>query len=149
MSLPIIYFSVFLFAIIFFDALIRFLLTAFERKKYINYRVQLLEGNLDRKAVYERMLKERAVQYGDSSSFLASVRRFVSQANIKLTLSRIVLYIIGAFLVIYAVVGYLGGSTALPTGGRGFWNCGNSIALRHQITVGEDHPISKATSRCD
>ena len=121
MSLPIIYFSVFLFAIIFFDALIRLLLTSFARKKYINYRVQLLEGDLDRKAVYERMLKERAVDYGNNSSLFATIRRFVSQANIKLTMSRVVLYVIGVFFAIYVVVGYFGGSPlyALIAGSAG------------------------------
>ena len=110
MSLPIIYFSVFLFAIIFFDTVIRLLLTSVERKKHINYRVQLLEGNLDRKAVYERMLKERAVDYGADASMLATIRRYVSQANIKLTMSRVILYTVGVFFAIYVVVGYFGGT---------------------------------------
>ncbi|TCD16184.1 type II secretion system F family protein [Oricola cellulosilytica] len=113
MSLPFIYFTVFLFTIIFLDTVIRLAATGIARRRYINYRVKLLEGNADRKQIYERMLKERSVRYGEDDSLSMTLARYFAQANIRTGKTRLVLYVVSIFVLFLLAADYLLANPAL------------------------------------
>jgi len=87
-----IYASVFIASLIFFDAVIRFISSYAARKKYVNYRLKLLAGNENRRAVYESMVRERALDYDKPDSFHSWFRRVYIQSGIKFDATRFLLY---------------------------------------------------------
>ena len=64
MDLFLLYAAVFIAGLILFDRLIRSLFSFSQRGRSLNRRLRLLEANEDHRAVYQEMLRERAVNYG-------------------------------------------------------------------------------------
>ena len=98
MILAAVYISVFLCALILFDALIRFLLNQKERKGFVNKRMQLLAKGVDTETVYRNILKERGLE--ENSFVLASdgLRKLIRQSGIHFKSSRVLYLIIAVFL---------------------------------------------------
>jgi tight adherence protein B len=108
MQLIFIYFSVFICVLVFADYLIRRLRNAREKKSHINYRISLIEENADRKVVYERMLRERGLDFDAAKSRISLIRHFVGQSGIRFEGSRVFLYLIAGALAGFVVFTFLG-----------------------------------------
>ena len=108
MQLIFIYFSVFICVLIFVDYLIRRFRDSREKKQYINYRISLFEGNADRKVVYERMLRERGLDYNPVKSPISRIRRFIGQSGVRFEGARTVSYLVAIALAGIIVLNFLG-----------------------------------------
>ncbi len=94
----IIYLAVFLCTLILSDTIIRGLRNHFEKKRFINYRISLIEGDSDRREVYERMLKERGLDFA-SSGFFAVIVGYIVQSGIRYRETRTFLQVAAIYLV--------------------------------------------------
>lgn len=103
-----IYFAVFICVLIAADALLRTTRNALERKRFVNYRLSLIEDNADRKVVYERMLKERGLIYGEQASFLDNVKRYVGQSGLRYNGARTITYGLALVLGFALVLSFAG-----------------------------------------
>ncbi len=103
-----IYFSVFISVLILIDYMIRYLSNLRERKIYVNYRISLIEENTDRKVVYERMLRERGLDYNPIKSRLAWARLMIGQSGMRFEGFRSVLYFVAIVLAGFAFFNFLG-----------------------------------------
>jgi tight adherence protein B len=108
MSIFFIYFAVFVAVLIAVDTLQRLLRTSMERKKFINYRMSLLKGDVDRKVVYRQMLKERGLEYGEKRSAADAIRRYVAQSGLRVELGRTVFYSVAAWALLFALATFFG-----------------------------------------
>jgi len=98
MQIAFIYFSVFICVLIFADYLIRIIRDSRERKTYVNYRISLISENADRKVVYERMLRERGLDYNPVESWVSWVKHMIGQSGMRFEGFRSVLYIVAIVL---------------------------------------------------
>lgn len=98
MQIAFIYFSVFICVLIFADYLIRIIRDSLERKTYVNYRIGLISENTDRKVVYERMLRERGLDYNPVESWVSWVKHMIGQSGMRFEGFRSVLYIVAIVL---------------------------------------------------
>jgi len=98
MQIAFIYFSVFICVLIFADYLIRLIRDSRERKTYVNYRIGLISENVDGKVVYERMLRERLLDYNPVESWVSWVKHMIGQSGMRFEGFRSVLYIVAIVL---------------------------------------------------
>ena len=108
MQLLFIYFSVFICVLILVDYLIRRIRDLREKKQYVNYRISLIEGNADRKVVYERMLRERGLDYDPDKSPISWIRRNIGQSGVRFEGARTVSYIVAIALAGFIGFNFLG-----------------------------------------
>jgi tight adherence protein B len=108
MQLFFIYISVFICVLIFTDYLIRHFRDSREKKQHVNYRISLIEGNPDRKIVYERMLRERGLDYSQVKSPLSWIRRIIGQSGVRFEGARSVVYIVAIALAGFVTFTFLG-----------------------------------------
>ncbi len=105
MNILFVYSAVFLASLILFDSAIRLLHGLFSRKRHLNYRLKLLEANQDRKAMYESMLKERAIGSDEHEHLLTWFRKLFAQSGLKIDWGRIILYSVAFLLFAWFVTG--------------------------------------------
>ena len=108
MQIFFVYFAVFACVLIFADFWIRRLRDFTERKTYVNYRISLIQKNPDRKVVYDRMLRERGLDYNAAKSLASRVKRMISQTGIRFEWFRSVSYIFASLLIGFVVFYLLG-----------------------------------------
>ena len=110
-----IYVAIFLCTLILSDTIIRGLRNHFEKKQFVNYRISLIEGDADRRQVYERMLKERGLDF-ESSGLSALLAVFITQSGLRYRGLRTVLQVSGIFLGFVVLLLFIGYSylLALP-----------------------------------
>ena len=108
MQLFFVYFSVFVCVLIFTDYLIRHYRNSREKREHVNYRISLIDENADRKVVYERMLRERGLDYNPAKSRISRIRRIIGQSGMRFEGSRSVSYIVAIALAGFIVFTYLG-----------------------------------------
>ena len=108
MQLFYIYFSVFICVLIATDFLLRYLRDSRVKKTHVNYRISLIEENVDRKIVYERMLRERGLDYNPVKSRLSWARRMIGQSGMRFEGLRSILYIIAIVLGGFIVFNFTG-----------------------------------------
>ncbi|MEX0346089.1 MAG: type II secretion system F family protein [Rhizobiaceae bacterium] len=107
MSQLIIYLAVFLCTLILSDTVLRGLRNHFEKKKFINYRISLIESDSDRREVYERMLKERGLNFA-SQGFFADINRYLTQSGLRYRETRAILQVCAMYLVFAVLVLLMG-----------------------------------------
>ena len=107
MQIIFIYFSVFICVLIFSDFGIRYLRDLGETKRHVNYRISLIDENTDRKVVYERMLRERGLDYDSVKSRISWVKLMIGQSGMRFEGFRSILYIGAIVLVGFLVLIYL------------------------------------------
>ena len=107
MQIIFIYFSVFICVLIFSDFGIRYLRDLGETKRHVNYRISLIDENTDRKVVYERMLRERGLDYDSVKSRISWVKLMIGQSGMRFEGFRSILYIGAIALVGFLVLIYL------------------------------------------
>jgi len=108
MQIFFIYFSVFACVLIFADYLIRRLRDLNETKSHVNYRISLIEKNSDRKVIYDRMLRERGLDYNAEKWLASRVKRMLGQSGMRFEGFRSVSYIIAILLFCFVVFNLLG-----------------------------------------
>jgi tight adherence protein B len=114
MQTTLIYLAVFIAVLVLADTLQRSMRNSLERKRFINYRLSLIEHDADRKVVYRQMLKERGIESGDQQLTLKALRRYVAQSGIRFEGIRSLIYFTALILAFFALWSFLGLST-LPS----------------------------------
>lgn len=92
MSEFLIYFLIFISALIIFDALTRFIRDSVEKRHFVNYRLSLIKESSDRKAVYQTMLKRRRAQSIEQSERFSYFSNLVTQSGLNLFTIRGLIY---------------------------------------------------------
>ncbi|MCT7374657.1 type II secretion system F family protein [Chelativorans salis] len=114
MEIILIYAAVFVAGLILFDRLLRTLFRTTSRSKALNRRLKLLDTEEDHLAVYQSMVKERALDYNRHSTRLVLwLRRLFAQSGLRVNLLRIALYGIGGAAVLWLGLGLLTSSTMI------------------------------------
>lgn len=139
MNILLIYVSIFICVLVASDALLRFARDRFQKQQFVNYRLKLLEKNEDRRAIYERMLKERGLDYSASRTFINNILRYVSQTGMKFSLVRTLTQIAAVFLASFFIADYFIFSKLLAMVVAGFVTVGLTFlfvyrARRRRIT---------------
>lgn len=106
MSILLIYAAIFVSALVFFDWLIRFLVSRRQSASFVNERLQALEGEVDRKKAYTKLLTERGVSYSQYNDIASHARTYLSQSGIapgksKTRIFAIVIPFIAFFIAFY------------------------------------------------
>lgn len=114
MQTTLIYLAVFLAVLVLADTFQRATRNALERKKFVNYRLSLIERDVDRKVVYRQMLKERGIGSRQQQASLESLRRYIAQSGIRYEGVRSMAYLIALILVLFTIWNFIGFST-LPS----------------------------------
>lgn len=108
MDLFLLYAAVFIAGLILFDRLIRSLFSFSQRGRSLNRRLRLLEANEDHRAVYQEMLRERAVNYGaQATGTIGWLRRIFAQSGIRWDPLRTALYGAVGAVVLWFLLGFL------------------------------------------
>lgn len=88
MSILIIYAAIFVSALVFFDWLIRILVSKRQSASFINDRLRALEGEVDRKKAYTKILTERGVNYSQYDDIANHARTYFSQSGLVIARSK-------------------------------------------------------------
>lgn len=89
-----IYFVVFVAALVGFDAAIRFIRNTYEKRNFVNYRLSLIKDGSDRKVVYQKMLKERRAQSAEQAMRYSYISNLVTQSGLIFTTVRTIMYVL-------------------------------------------------------
>ena len=84
MSILFIYAAIFVSALVFFDWLIRLVVSRRQSTGFVNERLQALEGEVDRKKAYIKLLTERGVSYTPYNDIASYAKTYISQSGIEL-----------------------------------------------------------------
>lgn len=106
MSILFIYAAIFVSALVFFDWLIRFLVSRRQSASFVNERLQALEGEVDRKKAYTRLLTERGVNYAQYSNISSHAKTYLSQSGIVVGRSKPRLLSVAIPVLAFAVALY-------------------------------------------
>ena len=108
MDLFLLYAAVFMAGLILFDRLIRSVFSFSNRGRSLNRRLRLLEANDDQRAVYQELLRERAVTSAvQGAGTIGWLRRIFSQSGIRWNPLRMALYAALGAVVLWLLLGFV------------------------------------------
>lgn len=93
-----IYFAVFVGVLIAADALLRVIRDTTAKRRFVNYRLGLIDKDEDRRVVYRQILKERGLDYGEKRSILQRINGYIAQSGLRFNGPRTIPIIIAIFL---------------------------------------------------
>ena len=102
MSTLFIYFAVFVGVLIAADALLRVGRDSMEKRRFVNYRLSLIEKDEDRRVVYRQILKERGLDYDEKRTLFQKVSGYVAQSGLRFQGPRTILILVAIFLACLA-----------------------------------------------
>jgi tight adherence protein B len=108
MQIFFIYFSIFVCALIGSDLVIRRLRDSLEKRRFVNYRLSLIEENADRRQVYDRMLKERGYGGDSGDNLIARLMLYFAQSGVRFDGMRTPLHVVSVFLAIFLLLFMMG-----------------------------------------
>ncbi len=88
MSILVIYAAIFVSALVFFDWLIRLLVSKRQSASFVNDRLRALEGEVDRKKAYTKILTERGVNYSQYDDISNHAKTYFSQSGVVVSRSK-------------------------------------------------------------
>jgi tight adherence protein B len=98
MSTLFIYFAVFVGVLIAADALLRVVRDSTAKRRFVNYRLGLIEKDEDRRVVYRQILKERGLDYDEKKTLLQKINGYIAQSGLRFNGPRTILIIVAIFL---------------------------------------------------
>jgi tight adherence protein B len=110
MLLLFIYAAVFVSALVFFELGIRQLMSRRSASRFVNQRLEALEGEIDRKKAYKKLLDLRGVSYSTQSRLTEKINVFFAQTGLMSNDRRIFTYgfaiAVPVFLFCYFLFGF-------------------------------------------
>jgi len=98
MSTLFIYFAVFIGVLIAAEALLRSVRDITAKRRFVNYRLGLIDKDEDRRIVYRQILKERGLDYTEKKSLLQKINGYVAQSGLRFNGPRTIPIIVAIFL---------------------------------------------------